>query len=209
VDRRFRLSWPLLRGALTALLFSTALQAADPPLAPRVEQRIEFFKPGSARIASVAPLSVGAGTGRQGVPHGETLALQQFQLGDFDPSKAVAGDRVVLAVNGGESFEIVLSEVTEAPSGISIFWHGRSPHDPNSDVFLQFVRENANQKAALRGGSLQLPELSRQFTIDATSEKSGFALVREVKAGTGYADLSHDEVDAGAQAASDPESKRR
>lgn len=194
MDRRFKLQLPAFRIALAAFLISTTtLAGAEPPAAP-VEQRIEFFKAGSARVAAAPALTAEK---EDGPPRGETISVQQFQIGDLDPRKAAAGDRVVIAVNSGESFELVLYGVEQPPNGVVVFWRGRLPSDPYSSVALEFFRESPDQKLVFTGGTLNLSALSRQFTLNAVPGRPGLVQVREIKAGTAVIDLSNDMINLG------------
>lgn len=204
MDRRFKLPLPAFRIALAAFLISTTTLARDEPPAARVEQRIELFKAGSARVATERA----SDTARADVPpRGETITLQRFQLGDVDPLNAAPGDRIIIAVNGGESFELVLYRVAEAPGGVSVFWRGRMPSDPYSQISLEFVRESADQKPKFAGGKFELSGPLRQFTLNAVPGSPGLVEVREIKAGTAIIDLSNDQIDVWKPGTADTDAK--
>ncbi len=183
-----------MRSVAAFVLFAVApgvglaeTQPADPQ---RPEQRFVLFQPGS-----VAPTAVPA-------PAAAKLAENKFQreflysrwvrLNEIPFASALPGDRVTVEVSEGESFELVINQVNN--SADATFWYANFPGSPGSTLFVVFSRpKNSTREPTFLLAGFQIPLQGRQFQVATAEELPGWAMLREVKPGTGtHLDNSND-----------------
>ena len=180
---------------------SGAAASTDNPMAGTqpAERRIVLFRPGIH-----APPNVSEDARAQ-------LEKNEFQrefyfsrwvkLNEIDHASAAPGDRLVFEVGPDESFELVLFQVVIDPGDGGTFWYANFPDQPGSVLNIIFRRPQGTKKnVAFWGAGFQIPQQGRQFTVQTADDLPGWAMLREIKPGSGtHLDNSQDVPSAAEQ----------
>ncbi len=178
--------------AIALYVFASGLasggeQAADPQ---RPEQRFVLFQPGSTTppaISARAKAKIDENYFKR-----EFIYSRWVRPNEIPFASARPGDRVIVEVNDGESFELEIHGVNNHPGHTS--WYANFPGSPGSTLFVAFSRpENSKREPTFLLAGFQVPLQGRQFEVTTTEELPGWAMLREVKPGTGtHLDNSND-----------------
>lgn len=180
---------------------NSAAPATDHPAedAQRTKRLIVLFRPGTQTPPAVSAKA------RAELDKNEFQREFYFsrwvQLNDIDHASAAPGDRVVFEVNPGESFELVLSQVVIHPEDGGTFWYAGFPDHPASYLNIIFLRSKGTTKnVTFWGASFQVPKQGRLFQVQTADDLPGWAILREIKPGSGtHLDNSQDVPSAAEQ----------
>jgi hypothetical protein len=178
----------ILVGGIGWLLVAADWSLCAEPAASieRPEQRFVLFQP-----AGVKPVAVPAAAQQKVETNPdkyEVLHSRWVRLGDFDPEALRPGDRLLIEVSPGDSYELVISKVERVANGIGTFVYGRflDPNYPYSHLFLEFARlDAAYPRATFSGGKLEIPGQARVIVFKTVAEMPGWSSLQEVKPGSG------------------------
>lgn len=179
---------------------SVALATDEPSMdAQRTERRIVLFRPGVHTPPGVSARALAQLEKNEF--QREFYFSRWVQLNDIDHASAAPGDRVVFEVGPGEPFELVLSQVVIDPGDGGTFWYARFPDEPASVLNIIFLRPQGTKKnVAFWGAGFQIPQQGRQFTVQTADDLPGWAMLREIKPGSGtHLDNSQDVPSAAEQ----------
>lgn len=184
-----------MRSLITIVIFVVAAglgladaQAVDPQ---RPEQRFVLFEPGATTPPAVSA-SAKAKLDENYFKR-EFIYSRWVRPNAIPFASAQPGDRVIVEVNDGESFELVINQVNNPHPGYTS-WYANFPGSPGSWLFVAFSRpENSKRDPTFLLAGFQVPLQGRQFEVTTTEELPGWAILREVKPGTStHLDNSND-----------------
>jgi len=172
----------LVTFVLLVVAFEFALaepQTTDPQ---RPERRFVLFQPGS--VAPPAVPARAAAKFAENYFRREILYSRWVRPNEIDFASALPGDRVIVEVNEGESFEVVINQVNNHAE--TTFWYANFPGSPGSTLFVAFSRpQNSAREPTFFVAGFQVPLQSRQFQVTTAEDMPGWAMLREIKPGTG------------------------
>lgn len=171
-------------------LFAVSAQSAAEEASTRPEQRYELFRVSTA--PAVIPKGAAAKLAENKFQR-EILYTRWLQVNPIDFANAKPNDRVVVAISEGESFELELTAVVN-PTDQGTLWYGRFPNVAGNTLFVLFMRpKNVEREPTFNLATLNIPLQGRQLQITTAEELPGWALLREIKPGTGtHLDHSND-----------------
>jgi hypothetical protein len=99
-----------------------------------------LFRPGAVP-AVVSP--TGAEEMRTAPQWYEVVHTRWVQMNDFDATTALPGDRVIVEISPGDSYELVLTSVEKGYPGI-LNWRGTFPGRPEVSFYASFSADGKN-----------------------------------------------------------------